>query len=60
MSLCPRCERMYCDHTASERGQTIKEMDRDLTPEEIQRWRARQDADLLLLAPNLRARLVPS
>ncbi|MDO8551651.1 MAG: hypothetical protein Q7S03_03175 [bacterium] len=34
MSLCPVCGRVYCDHTEEERGQTVKEMMRDLTPEE--------------------------
>jgi predicted house-cleaning NTP pyrophosphatase (Maf/HAM1 superfamily) len=35
MSLCPVCGRVYCDHTASERGQTEKEMLRNLSAEEM-------------------------
>ncbi len=38
MSLCPKCGRVYCDHTAEERGQTQEEMDRPLSPEEIKAW----------------------
>lgn len=34
MSLCPNCGRLYCDHTADERGQTFDEMMAPLTPEE--------------------------
>lgn len=39
MSLCPICGRMYCDHTAEERGQTPSEMMRSLSPEEEKVWR---------------------
>lgn len=38
MGLCTCCGRMYCDHTAKERGQTDEEMMRDLSPEERKAW----------------------
>jgi hypothetical protein len=34
MSLCPKCGRAMCDHTAEERAQTEEQMLRILTPEE--------------------------
>lgn len=35
MSLCPKCGRVYCDHTPSERGQSYEEMMAPLTKEEL-------------------------
>jgi len=35
MSLCPVCGRVYCDHPASQRGQTREEMDAPLTEDEL-------------------------
>ena len=35
MSLCPICGRVYCDHSASERGQTEEEMLRNLSVDEM-------------------------
>lgn len=49
MSLCPICGRAYCDHTASERGQTEKEMLRNLSAEEMRA--------LQLVDPNLKLRM---
>ena len=39
MSLCPKCGRVYCDHTLEERGQTLEEMMREISPEEEEAWR---------------------
>ena len=44
MSLCPSCGRVYCDHTAKQRGQTEAEMLRALNPEEEKVW-ANEPAD---------------
>jgi len=44
MSLCPECGRVYCDHTAAERGQTNEEMERPLTKEEIEAWARNPDS----------------
>jgi hypothetical protein len=37
-SLCPVCGRAMCDHTTEERGQTIAEMMRPLSNEELEMW----------------------
>ena len=46
-SLCTICGRIYCDHTAEERGLTPEqwdqEMERDLTPEEQTAWKSGDD-----------------
>lgn len=44
MSLCPVCGRVYCDHTPQERGQTVEEMDRPLSEEELEAWRNNPDS----------------
>lgn len=51
MSMCPRCEKIYCDHTPKERGQTTEETHRNPTPKETTQWRAKQAVRLSLLAP---------
>lgn len=49
MSLCTICGRMYCEHTPEERGQTVKEVDRPLTPEEEAVWRKELDGSQRLI-----------
>lgn len=44
-SLCPVCGRMYCDHEPGERGQTVGEMTREPTDEEMEAWRSGSDSD---------------
>ena len=39
MSLCPKCGLITCDHTPYERIQTIEEVERPLTKEELDLWR---------------------
>ena len=38
MSLCTVCGKYLCDHSPEERGQTIKEMVRPLTENELKAW----------------------
>ena len=38
MSLCPVCGAYLCVHTPEERGQTLEEMSRSLTKEELEAW----------------------
>ena len=47
MSLCPKCGRVYCDHTPTQRGQTYEEMMAPLTGEELKivKERGRQAAE---------------
>lgn len=45
MSLCPVCGKNTCEHTPEERGQTIKEIFRPLTPEETMLWLSRDELD---------------
>lgn len=49
-ALCPICGRTLCDHTALERGQTEKEMMRNLTPEERALWGSEPDGSPKLIA----------
>ncbi|KKS91561.1 MAG: hypothetical protein UV65_C0003G0014 [Parcubacteria group bacterium GW2011_GWF2_43_11] len=44
MSLCPVCGKVYCDHTAEERGQTHAEMSRPLSKEELEAWQNSLDS----------------
>jgi hypothetical protein len=39
MSLCPLCGRTMCDHTPTEREQTIEQVERPLTEEEFEIYR---------------------
>lgn len=36
MSLCPLCKRAMCDHTAEQRNQTLEEMTKPLTNDELE------------------------
>ena len=45
MGLCPICGKMYCDHTAKERGQTNEEMMAPLTPKEEEKKRLNDNED---------------
>lgn len=38
MSLCTVCGRVMCDHLPEERGQSVEEMMRPLSPEEEEAW----------------------
>ena len=50
MSLCTVCGRVYCDHVPEERGQTVEEMMRRLSPEEEEAWRSGDDTRKLAAA----------
>jgi len=50
MSLCPVCGRVYCDHTAEERGQIHDEMMASPTPKEMRAWRTGTDEEKIAVA----------
>lgn len=58
-SLCPLCARAMCDHTPEERDQSFEEMMRDLTPEELEAYRANQTGSPVMLALADRNRHLP-
>ncbi len=48
--MCPKCGRIYCDHTPEERGQTIEEMMRPLNKEEMKAWSEEPSDSLVKIA----------
>ena len=50
MSLCPVCGRALCDHAPEERGQTVKEMMRPLSPEEEKAFQEGSDEQKIEVA----------
>jgi len=60
MSLCTICGRVYCEHTLEERGQTVEEVDRPLTPEEDELWHKELNGSQRLIEmARLNAHLIP-